>query len=113
MDGESQNAVAKASLLAKTNHKHQQTCPLISCTVSGFLLTSQLWTGATAPSRGLGAPEEAVALTAELRLNYLVFFLQICLCRIPKQDSYKITCVAVDLSEVCGSRSINPWLWKC
>ena len=55
----------------------------------------------------MGAPEEAVVLTAELQLDYLVFFLQICLCRIPKQNLCKIACVAVDLSEVCGSQSIN------
>lgn len=71
------------------------------------LYSIQVSVNFTAPLWGLGAPEEAVALTAELQLDYLVFFLQICLCRIPKQDLYKVVLMAVDLSEVCGSRSMN------
>lgn len=55
MDGESQNAVAKASFLGKINHKHQQIGSLINCTVPGFLLTSQRWAGAHGAT-ALGCP---------------------------------------------------------
>ena len=56
VNGESQNAVAKASLLGKTNCKYQQICPLISWTVSRVLLTSQLWAGTHSSTVGLGCP---------------------------------------------------------